>query len=255
MGTERINASRRNFLKKSAVLAGTMVATSAAEPFNAVLFAANQPDKSKPWYGIGIDIEKCIGCGNCAKACKLENDVPREPFFFRSWVEQYTIKNDGSLKVESPNGGIDGQKQTVPEDEIFKTFFVPKMCNHCEKSPCVQVCPVGATYDSPEGIVLVDEKYCIGCRYCIQACPYGCRYIHPIKKTVDKCTLCYHRIKKGLAPACFEICPTGARIYGDLNEKDGVMHKFLKEHNCHVLKPNLNTDSKLFYNGLSAEVR
>jgi len=255
MGNERINETRRNFLRKSAVLAGTLLATSVSNPFTAYIFAANEPDKSKPWYGIGIDIEKCIGCGNCAKACKAENDVPKEPFFFRSWVEQYTIKNDGSLKVQSPNGGIDGQTQDIHEDEIFKTFFVPKMCNHCEKSPCVQVCPVGATFESPEGVVLVDEKYCIGCRYCIQACPYGCRYLHPEKKTADKCTLCYHRLKKGLNPACFEVCPTGARIYGDLHDKDGVMHKFLKEHNCHVLKPNLNTGSKLFYNGLNAEVR
>ena len=255
MGNERVNETRRNFLRKSAVLAGTILASSASQPFTAMIFAANQPDKSKPWYAIGIDIEKCIGCGMCAKACKSENDVPKEPFYYRSWVEQYTIKNDGTLKVESPNGGIDGQKQSVPDEEIFKTFSVPKMCNHCEKSPCVQVCPVGATFDSPEGVVLVDDKYCIGCRYCIQACPYGCRYLHPEKKTADKCTLCYHRITKGLNPACFEVCPTGARIYGDLNDKNGVMHKFLKEHNCHVLKPNLNTGSKLFYNGLSAEVR
>jgi len=237
------------------MLAGTVLAGSVAEPFTAIVFAANQPDATKPWYGIGIDIEKCIGCGMCAKACKSENDVPKEPFYYRSWVEQYTQKNDGTLKVESPNGGIDGFSPTVAEADIFKTYFVPKMCNHCEKSPCVQVCPVGATFDSPEGIVLVDEKYCIGCRYCIHACPYGCRYLHPVKKTVDKCTLCYHRIKKGLTPACFEVCPTGARIYGDLNEKDGIMHKFLKEHITHVLKPNLNTHSKLFYNGLSAEVR
>jgi len=255
MGNERVNETRRNFLRKSAVLAGTLLASSASQPFTAMIFAANQPDKSKPWYAIGIDIEKCIGCGMCAKACKSENDVPKEPFYYRSWVEQYILKNDGTLKVESPNGGIDGQKQSVPDEEIFKTFSVPKMCNHCEKSPCVQVCPVGATFDSPEGVVLVDDKYCIGCRYCIQACPYGCRYLHPEKKTADKCTLCYHRITKGLNPACFEVCPTGARIYGDLNDKNGVMHKFLKEHNCHVLKPNLNTGSKLFYNGLSAEVR
>lgn len=255
MGNERVNETRRNFLRKSALLAGTILASSASQPFTAMIFAANEPDKSKPWYAIGIDIEKCIGCGMCAKACKSENDVPKDPFYYRSWVEQYTIKNDGTLKVESPNGGIDGLKQSVPDEEIFKTFFVPKMCNHCEKSPCVQVCPVGATFDSPEGVVLVDDKYCIGCRYCIQACPYGCRYLHPEKKTADKCTLCYHRITKGLNPACFEVCPTGARIYGDLNDKNGVMHKFLKEHNCHVLKPNLNTGSKLFYNGLSAEVR
>lgn len=256
MGTKRISDSRRNFLKKSAALAGTILATTALEPFRAIIFAAGEPeDSTKPWYGIGIDIEKCIGCGMCAKSCKSENDVPKEPFFFRSWVEQYTIKNNGEIKVVSPNGGIDGFTQTVPDDEIFKTFYVPKMCNHCAKSPCTQVCPVGATFESPEGIALVDEKYCIGCRYCVQACPYGCRYVHPDKGIVDKCTLCYHRITKGLQPACVEVCPTGARIYGDLNDKGSALVKFLKEHNCQVLKPNLNTGSKLYYNSLSAEVR
>ena len=251
-----MKSSRRKFLKKSAALAGTILATSALEPFKAIIFAADQPeDPAKPWYGFGIDIEKCIGCGNCAKSCKIENNVPQEPFYFRSWVEQYTIKNDGEITVVSPNGGIDGFTQSVPEKEIFKTFFVPKMCNQCAKSPCTQVCPVGATFESPEGIALVDDKYCIGCRYCIQACPYGCRYIHPDKGTVDKCTLCYHRITKGLDPACVEFCPTGARIYGDLNDHEGELFLFLKEHNCQVLKPNLNTGSKLYYNGLSSEVR
>ncbi len=256
MGTERITTSRRNFLRKSATVAGTLLATSALNPFDAIVFAAAEPeDKTKPWYGVAINIEKCIGCGMCAKACKLENNVPEEPFFFRSWVERYTIKNDGTIKVESPNGGIDGFKPEDVEEDVFKTFFVPKMCNHCAKSPCTQVCPVGATFESPEGIALVDETYCIGCRYCIQACPYGCRYLHPEKKVVDKCTLCYHRITKGLKPACMEICPTGARIYGDLHDLEGELHKFIKEHNCQVLKPNLNTGSKLFYNGLSQEVR
>ena len=255
MGTQRLKDSRRNFLRKSALLAGTLIVSSATKPFNAILFAANEPDKSKKWYAIGIDIEKCIGCGNCAKACKSENDVPKDPFYYRSWVEQYTLKNDGTMSVVSPNGGIDGFTQTVPEGEIFKTFFVPKMCNHCYKSPCVQVCPVGATFESPEGVVLVDKEYCIGCRYCIQACPYGCRYLDPATETADKCTLCYHRLKKGLNPACFEVCPTGARIYGDLYDKADKIHVFLKNHNTQVLKPNLNTGSKLFYNGLSSEVR
>lgn len=129
------------------------------------------------------------------------------------------------------------------------------MCNHCAKSPCTQVCPVGATFESPEGIVLIDEKYCIGCRYCVQACPYGCRFVNPAKGTAEKCTLCIHRLKKGLQPACFEICPTEARIFGDLNDPDSKINYFLKNHNCMVLKPHLNTGSKLFYNALTSEVR
>lgn len=247
---------RRAFLKGAAVVAGGLAASAAIGPFGKFLCAAEpKKDESLPWYGMGLDIDRCIGCGRCADACKKENDVPPEPFFFRSWVEQYTIKNDGEVKVESPNGGIDGFKQSVPEGDIFKSFFVPKMCNQCSKSPCVQVCPVGATYETPDGAVLVDDKYCIGCRYCVQACPYGCRYIHPTRHVVDKCTLCYHRIKRGLAPACVEVCPNKARIFGNLREKGGELVAFLKDHACQVLKPHLNTGAKVYYNSLNAEVR
>jgi tetrathionate reductase subunit B len=256
MGTERSVNSRRDFIKAATALGGSLLVSVMFKPFGGVVFAANPPDDTNAtWYGIGIDIAKCIGCGRCAAACKAENNVHREPFYFRTWIEQYTILNDHSVKVESPNGGIDGFTQNIAEEDIFKSFFVPKMCNHCYKSPCVQVCPVGATYESPDGVVLVDQKYCIGCRYCVQACPYGCRYIDPDKGVVDKCTLCYHRITKGLDPACVEVCPTGARIYGNLRDKEGPLAKFLKEHNCQVLKPHLNTGSKLFYNELNAEVR
>ena len=248
--------SRREFLKAAAIAGGSVLVSSMFRPFNAVVFAANEPaNPTDIWYGIGFDIAKCIGCGRCANACKSENNVPREPFFFRTWVEQYTIKNDQSVKVESPNGGIDGFTQTIPQEDIFKTFFVPKMCNHCHKSPCVQVCPVGATYDSPEGVVLVDKEHCIGCRYCVQACPYGCRYILPDEGVVDKCTLCYHRITKGLNPACVEVCPTGARMYGNLHNPADPLVKFIKDHNVRVLKPHLNTGSKLYYNELNEEVR
>ena len=250
-----MKSSRRNFIKKSAaVAAGTLAVSSLVEPFTAIIFATDPPTDGGPWWGIGIDISKCIGCGMCANACKVENQVPMEPFYFRTWVEQYTVLNDGTLKIESPNRGVDGQDQSVNDEDIFKTFFVPKMCNHCAKSPCTQVCPVGATFESPEGVALVDEKYCIGCAYCIQACPYGCRYLHPEKKTADKCTLCYHRLQKGIDPACMEICPTSSRIYGDLNDKNSEIVRFIKENNTHVLKPHLNTGSKLFYNALRSEV-
>ncbi len=249
-----MKSSRRKFMKAAAATAGALVLSSATRPFHVLLMASDPPPEDGPWWGIGIDISKCIGCGLCAKGCKAENHVPEEPFYYRTWVEQYTILNNGEIKIESPNGGIDGFAQSVPEEDIFKTFFVPKMCNHCEKSPCTQVCPVGATFESPEGIALVDQEYCIGCGYCIQACPYGCRYLHPEKKVADKCTLCYHRLEKGLAPVCMELCPSKARIYGNLRDRDSELIKFLKEHDYQVLKPHLNTGSKLFYNALTAEV-
>jgi len=255
MKNRKTKSSRRVFLKTGVAIAGGMVATSVLKPFNGILFAAEKPRGTGPWYGIGIDIEKCIGCGNCASSCKLENNVPPQPFYFRNWVEQYTIKTDGTVKVESPNGGIGGFTQSVPDEEIFKSFFVPKMCNHCYKSPCTQVCPVGAAFESPDGVNLIDKSYCIGCGYCIQACPYGCRYLHPEEHVVDKCTLCYHRIKKGLLPICFEVCPTHARIFGDLRDKNGELVMFLKNHTCRVLKPHLNTGPKLHYNALNEEVR
>lgn len=252
MAVENKNLSRQEFLKNLGLFSGGVVFVSTINPLKMV-FATAKPDKGK-WYGIAIDIDKCIGCGNCARACKIENDIPVEPFYFRNWVEQYTITNEQEILVSSPNGGIDGFKQPVPDEDIYKTFFVPKMCNHCADSPCTQVCPVGASFDSPEGIVLVDQNYCIGCGYCVQACPYGCRYIHPEKGVADKCTLCYHRLEKGLDPACMMICPTHARIYGDLNDKNSEVSLFLKEHNCAVLKPQLNTHAKLYYNDLNQEV-
>ena len=131
------------------------------------------------WWGMIIDIEKCIGCGNCVRACKAENDVPLEEGNFRTWVERYQVSSDDldHPAVDSPNGAYDGFPDLKNADGNVKVFFVPKLCNHCAHSPCVQVCPVGATFESPDGVVLIDKSYCIGCRYCVQACPYGCRFI------------------------------------------------------------------------------
>ena len=109
-------------------------------------------------YGMGVDVERCIGCGRCAFACKTENDVPEEPSFFNTWVERYVIHEDGQVDVDSPNGGIDGfPPLQVDGREVLRSFFVPKLCNHCDKAPCVQVCPVGATFKTEDGVVLVDE--------------------------------------------------------------------------------------------------
>jgi len=210
-------------------------------------------NRAEHWWGMAIDVSKCIGCGNCVRACAAENGVPKG--YFRTWVERYQINGDDSEhpKVDSPDGGINGFPPRHATG--VKSFFVPKLCNHCVDSPCVQSCPVGATFDSPDGVVLVDEKYCVGCRYCIQACPYGCRYLHPTKHTADKCTLCYHRITKGLTTACCEACPTGARKLADLKNPADPVHEFLRENNVQVLKPYMATRAKVFYKDLDGAVR
>jgi Fe-S-cluster-containing dehydrogenase component len=206
-------------------------------------------------WGMGIKIDKCIGCGRCVNACKNENNVPLPPFFFRTWVERYLILEEGEVLVDSPNGGADGFKRQSQEKRMRKSFFVPKLCNQCSKPPCVQVCPTGATFKTEDGIILVDSKYCIGCEYCIQACPYGARFLHPETRTAEKCTFCFHRIVKGMQPACVEVCPNQARIFGDKKRRASPLVRFMRMNQIRVLKPYLNTEPAVFYAGLDMEVK
>jgi Fe-S-cluster-containing dehydrogenase component len=203
------------------------------------------------WWGMIVDIDKCIGCGNCVRACSNENHVPDG--YFRTWVERYQVTEDQQPRVDSPNGAIDGFPPSTRTG--VKSFFVPKLCNQCAHSPCVQVCPVGATFVSPDGVVLVDQSYCLGCRYCVQACPYGCRYMHPDTRTVDKCTLCYHRITQGLTTACCENCPTGARQLVDFKNPKDPVHELLRLNKVQILKPYMATGAKVYYKDLDGSVR
>lgn len=204
-------------------------------------------------YAFLIDTRKCIGCGLCVKACRAENHVPEG--FYRTWVERYEISERGEVHVDSPRGGEDGFSSIQPGFNVTKAFFVPKMCNHCENTPCVQVCPVGASYQTKEGVVLVDQKRCVGCGYCVQACPYGSRYLNPETKVADKCTWCYHRITKGLPPACVQACPVGARKFGDLKKEDDEVRKFIATERIAVLQPEKLTKPRCYYFGLDKEVR
>lgn len=264
--------SRRSVLRKVGGAVAAVATASLARTSKAAVqkfFVSSQApagyDPTKHKWVMALDVERCIGCGLCAEACKKENGVP-EGNYFRTWIERYIItkpkpgsgETRGDVFVDSPNGGIRGfPPSTIPKQDILKSFFVPKMCNLCEHSPCSQVCPVGATFDTPDGAVLVDKTYCIGCGFCVQACPYGCRFLHPVTHTAEKCTLCYHRITRGLKPACVEICPAQARIFGDLKNPiaDDPIQKFFEKNKAQPLKPHLGTSPRVLYNDLDKEVR
>ncbi|MEW6368408.1 MAG: 4Fe-4S dicluster domain-containing protein [Acidobacteriota bacterium] len=258
-----MTSTRREFLVRTGKY--LLLTPAAAAAIDNILAgnAATAPayDMSDHWWGMAIDIEKCIGCGNCVRACKVENDVPVEGPYFRTWVERYHVsyQEPGGeaerITVDSPEGGYNGFPEKYREGDGAKSFFVPKLCNQCSHSPCTQVCPVGATFESPDGAVLVDKAYCMGCRYCVQACPYGCRFIDPRTETVDKCSLCYHRITRGLTTACCEVCPTGARSLGDFKNPKDPIHDFVRLNNVQVLKPQMATGSKTYYSGLDGSVR
>jgi len=177
-------------------------------------------------YGFLVDLRRCIGCQSCAVACKSENDVPLA--VFRSWVKVV-------------------EKGAHPST---RKSFLPLLCNNCEDPICVTVCPVRANRKRPDGIVTYDPHRCVGCRYCMAACPYEVRYIHPIKKIVEKCHWCMHRVDKGLLPACVEACPVGARIFGDLNDHESEISRMIASNSTQVLMPEMGTDPKVFYIGL-----
>jgi Fe-S-cluster-containing dehydrogenase component len=261
--------TRREFFEKCAeagantFVFGAVVCTTAKlllPPDAEVRSAAGQePDGNGVVYGFLIDTTKCIGCGSCVRACKAENNVPDG--YFRTWVEQYAFYENGEVTVNSAAGGLNGLAEAPKSDRPETTdkppvrgFFVPKLCNHCINTPCIQVCPVGASYKTKEGVVLVDPKRCIGCGYCVQACPFGSRFLNPETHIADKCTWCYHRITKGLKPACVVACPAKARIFGNVSDPNSEISQLLASNRVQVLKSYLGTNPRTRYIGLDSEV-
>ncbi len=243
--------SRREFLKH--VLSGAASATVLMVYGPVAARTPGRESDAEHDYAFVININNCIGCGNCVRACGRENQVPTD--VFRTWVERYVITDDG-VYVDSPNGALEGFKEVNAElrEKATDAFFVPKMCNHCAEPPCVQVCPVGATFKTQEGFVLVDPEYCLGCAYCVQACPYGARFINPELHISDKCDWCYHRVQKGLLPACVTVCPTKTRLFGDLKDPESEVTKIFEEDKWMVLKPYMHTGPTCFYVGLKRSV-
>lgn len=254
-------STRRKFLQGS--IAGIIAASVPLSAFRFLSPAQVQAsigDAATRWVFL-VDTYKCVGCGLCVAACKQENEVPYEAPVTRTWVERYVVTRDGKTHVDSPQGGRDGfvspriDGEEIDPAAVSKAFFVPKLCNQCDNPACVQVCPVGATYQTRDGVVLVDRSWCIGCGYCIMACPYGVRFFHPEHKVAEKCNFCYHRISKGLKTACVQACPFGARRIGNLKNPDDPVTQRIMTERVAVLKDEYGTKPQVFYIGLDTEVR
>jgi Fe-S-cluster-containing dehydrogenase component/formate-dependent nitrite reductase membrane component NrfD len=176
-------------------------------------------------YGFLIDQRSCIGCHACTVACKSEHDVPLG--VFRTWVKYVE-------KGEFPNS---------------RRHFLVERCNHCANSPCVEICPTQALFKRPDGIVDFDNSRCIGCKACMEACPYEAIYIDPVSHTAAKCNFCAHRIDQGLQPACVQVCPEEAIIFGDLDDPSSRISQLIGRNSVQVRRPEQGTEPKLFYIG------
>ena len=239
------------------VLPGALTQSDDNSNNDEALEAGNEPSPAAdqtPVFGFMVDTQKCIGAGKCLTACRDENNVPEG--YSRTWVERYVHFKDGTVQVDAvpETGYTDSNLPIIDPEKVDKSYFVPKLCNHCEDAPCNQVCPTHASITSPEGVELVDPEICIGCAYCVQACPYGVRFINPKTNNADKCTWCYHRVMKDELPACVEACPTEARVFGRLDDPESEISKRLASVPTSVLKEHLGTHPKLHYIGLSGEV-
>ena len=267
---EKASLTRRAFLGFGVALAGGVAGAAVLGQLFPVFASAedqvsplvpNYDPKAREWTFV-VDTARCIGCGLCVVACKEENHVPESSEFTRTWIERHTTMTDGTLYLDSPDAGINGfpATSTAPGAEgktVASAFFEPRLCMQCEDSPCTGVCPVSATYKTDDGIILVDARRCIGCGFCVVSCPYGARYITPSDEdtpasmpgVADKCTWCYHRINHGQVPACVEICPVGARRFGDASDPASTIRTDALAAGGGPLHPEYGTRPRVIYLG------
>src|SRR5512140_154640 len=213
-------------------------------------------------FAYALDLSRCIGCRRCVYACVDENNQSRDPQV--QWIRVLSMDKEKGLDFAHADAYY--HPETVPEEG---RFYVPVACQQCRNAPCTKVCPTGATWTEPDGIVVVDYDWCIGCRYCMAACPYGARHFnwgeptipqghlnpstHVLgnrprpKGVVEKCTFCIQRTRKGRYPACVEVCPVGARKFGNLLDPDSEMRYIIDHKRVFILKHELNTRPSFYY--------
>ncbi|MBI3297254.1 MAG: 4Fe-4S dicluster domain-containing protein [Elusimicrobia bacterium] len=211
-------------------------------------------------FGYALNIGRCIGCRKCVHACVKENNQSRNPEL--QYIRVLKMRK-GSIDVESSEHHYEGE---VPEAGFY---YMPVQCHQCRKAPCVKVCPVKATWQEPDGIIVVDYDWCIGCRYCMAACPYYARRFNFAKPeipagelnadmaylsnrprpkgVVEKCTFCLQRTREGKYPACVEVCPTGSRKFGNLLDPDSEVSQVIKNKRVYVLKEEVGTLPRFYY--------
>ncbi len=211
---------------------------------------------AKRWAMV-VDTTKCAqagDCKDCRVACHLAHNVPEldDPAHDIKWIWK-----------ESYGDAFPTQVHPYTQEDLMDRP-VPVLCNHCERPPCVRVCPTQATFKNDEGIISMDMHRCIGCRYCIAACPYGSRSFNwtdprphveqmhaefPSRRrgVVEKCNFCTERLANDQVPYCVEACKVGALVFGDLLQHDSEIAHLLRTRNTIRRRPNLGTAPNVFY--------
>jgi Fe-S-cluster-containing dehydrogenase component len=218
------------------------------------------PPKKNVLYGYAFNISRCEGYMDCVEACVKENNLDRKSK--TQYVRIFEMEN-GQMDITTGNGKYFHE---VPKEDHF---YMGIQCFHCEQAPCIKACPTKATWKEPDGIVVVDYDWCIGCRYCMAACPYWGRRFNwhdpevpkeEINKNqhylgnrmrkkgqMEKCTFCIQRSRNGKLPACADACPTGSRVFGNLLDPNSEIRFVLKNKKVFRMKEDLGTDPKFWY--------